>query len=133
MNETNGKNYETQFISVSAKNNLLHLNYEPKIRGKNKSNSVKSNLSDVKLKMEKKGKTEISQKNFKKKSFFSKRSNSIKSSESQKQTHIKFISQETENLSKSLKDSNIDESSSSQKFSSEITKRSCFLMTSATG
>ena len=118
-NMANGKYYETEFVPSTSKNNFLHLNYEPKIRGKNKSLSLKMKSGDVKLKMEEANNTIISQKN---KSFFSKKSNTIKSDESPKKTQVIFISQETKNLSKSLNKSSLNESSSFNYFSPERAK-----------
>ena len=127
----NRKSNETEFRAVSSKNNLLNLNYEPRIsvknKLKNKSFSLKTNLDDVKLKLEKTENQLNSHKylNIKEipKSIFSKKSNSIRSNHTKKKVKFKCDYQETESLSKSLKESNLDSLSYQEDITSEVTKQ----------
>ena len=124
------KSNETEFRAVSSKNNLLNLNYEPKIfvknKLKNKSFSLKTNLDDVKLNIEKSEAIQKSHKNLNNKNItkgiFSKKSNSIRSNNTKKKVKFKCDYQETESLYKSLKESSLEASSIQEEITSEITK-----------
>ena len=122
-----GKSNEIEFRSVSSKNNLLSLNYEPKLLNvknkiKNKSFSLKYNLDDAKTKNESE-KIEKSYKNLKNKSILSKKSNTP-SSKNIKKVKFKLEKKETESLSKALKESSLEESpTSSEDISSGLTRQ----------
>ena len=105
--------YQTEFHSVSSKNNLLSLNYEPKINKnntKNKSFSLKTNLDDMRIKicnLDKNDKMHTNIKNIK-------RSSKKINTHDIKRVTLKFVNDksqekhETESLSKDLKNSSLE-------------------------
>ena len=126
------KSHETEFRSISSKNNLLNLNYEPKFikkKLKTKSLSLKANSDGAKSKIEKSENINKNHKSSKIKSInksnFAKKSITARSNNMKKKVKFKCDNEETESLSKSFKDSSfVSPSSSSQdEITSELTKQ----------
>ena len=108
---------QTELYTISEKNNLLKINYEPKLIIKNnlnnKSFSLKTNLNTEKLNINK-----IEKNNIKNKSDISQKSQLIKSN-NKKRVRFK-CDQETESLSKDFNEDSFDDSSSET--SSDLTQ-----------
>ena len=109
------KSNETEFRPISSKNNLLSINYEPKInksRLNNKSMSLQSISKDINIKMETNHK---SQQNL---TYL--RNCSRKTNRNNKRVAFKFDQQETESISKDLNEYSMD---SYTEISSQITNK----------
>ena len=121
------KSTEKEFRSVSSKNNLLNLNYEPKFvtkKLKTKSLSLKANSDGVKSKIEKSENKNNKNSNIKSnKSNFAKKSITARSTNIKKKVRFKCDYDETESLSKSLKERSFVLSSSQEVITSEKTKQ----------
>ena len=107
------KSNETEFHPISSKNNLLSINYEPKInksRLNNKSMSLKASSKKIKIKIE------AIDKSHKNLNYL--RNCSKKTNNNNKRVTFKCDQQETESISKDLNEYSMD----SSEISSQITK-----------